>query len=381
MKFLQDPIPVDLFVLMLSIFSLTVLIQLYYILIIQRKLAFFNSNQAKSTKTSSALPVSIIIAARNESDNLFKNLPHILGQAYPEFEVIVVNHQSIDNSKDILDVFSKQYSNLKIVELPQDKHLRAGKKLPLTIGIKAAQYEHLLFTDADCKPSSVHWLTKMSGSFSRSKQIILGYGPMTKTKGFLNKLIRFDTAWIGVSYLSLALNKRPYMGVGRNLAYSKTTFFAVNGFKSHYSIESGDDDLFIQEAAKKNNYSIQIDPETYMESPSKEKLSDWINQKARHYTTSVKYMFIKKLLLAIYPVSLILTWFSFVSLVLLGTNSLIICSIMAAFYGLKWWIQGRCLNKLQEKKFALFFPFWDLFYAFFIPVMFALAKNKKKPTW
>ena len=215
MKFLQDHIPLDLFLLTFSIFSLTLLIQLYYILIIHRKLAFFNSNQAKTTKTSSALPVSVIIAARNESDNLFKNLPHILGQAYPEFEVIIVNHQSIDNSKEILDAFSKQYSNLKIVELAQDKHLRAGKKLPLTIGIKAAQYEQLLFTDADCKPSSVHWLTKMSGRFSRSKQIILGYGPMSKTNGFLNKLIRFDTAWIGVSYLSLALNKTPYMGVGR----------------------------------------------------------------------------------------------------------------------------------------------------------------------
>jgi hypothetical protein len=171
------------------------------------------------------------------------------------------------------------------------------------------------------------------------------------------------------------------MGVGRNLAYSKSTFFGVNGFKSHYSIASGDDDLFIQEAAVKNNYSIQIHPDSYMESPSKESLSDWISQKSRHYSTSTKYKFIKKLLLAIYPVSLILTWFSFVSLVLLGDNSLIISLIMVAFYVLKWWIQGRCLNKLQEKKFALFFPFWDLFYALFIPVMFALAKNKKKATW
>ena len=378
MKFLQEHIQAYFFILTLSVFIITMIIQLYYVLIIHRKLAFFNSNNLTPI---SKLPLSVIIAARNESNNLFKNLPLILEQSYSEFEVIVVNHQSIDNSKEVLDAFSKQYSNLKIVEIAQDKHLRAGKKLPLTLGIKAAQFEHLLFTDADCKPASIHWLTKMSLNFSSTKQLILGYGPLAKTKGFLNNLIRFDTAWIGVSYLSMALNKSPYMGVGRNLAYSKSTFFGVNGFKSHYSIASGDDDLFIQEAAVKNNYSIQIHPDSYMESPSKESLSDWISQKSRHYSTSTKYKFIKKLLLAIYPESLILTWFSFVSLVLLGDNSLIISLIMVAFYVLKWWIQGRCLNKLQEKKFALFFPFWDLFYALFIPVMFALAKNKKKATW
>tara|TARA_B100001287_G_scaffold276630_1_gene288350 strand:- start:11554 stop:12615 length:1062 start_codon:yes stop_codon:yes gene_type:complete len=352
--------------------------QLYFTLKIHRKLAFLKLRKSKKQRNT---PVSIIIAARNESDNLFENLPKILEQKYSLFEVIVVNNQSIDDSKDVLKALSKQYKNLKVIELANNKHTSTGKKLPLTIGIKAAQYEHLIFTDADCEPNSNKWIKNMAAQFDKGKDIILGYGPMMQSKGMVNKLMRFDTAWIGLNYLSMALNKTPYMGVGRNLAYTKSAFFAVNGFKSHYSIASGDDDLFIQEAVKKNNYAIEISPETFMYSPAKEKINDWIKQKSRHYTTVPKYPFIKKLLLAIYPISLFLTWICFVSLVKLSYCTLYLTTAMVILYGLKWWIGARCLIKLKEKKLALFFPFWDLFYAVFIPILFVIAKNKKNATW
>lgn len=378
MNYLHQHIGPNIILLFTGVFVITLIIQLYFILNIHRRLAFFKP--AKSTEPIN-IPISIIIAARNESENLFKNLPKILEQKYSHFEVIIVNHQSIDNSKDILEAFSKQYKNLKIVELAKDKHIRPGKKLPLTIGIKAAQYEHLIFTDADCEPNSNQWIENMAAQFNKGKDIVLGYGPMIKSKGILNKLVRFDTAWIGLNYLSMALNNAPFMGVGRNLAYTKSAFFAVNGFKSHYSIASGDDDLFIQEAVKNNNYSIEISPETSMYSPAKENMNDWIKQKSRHYTTAPKYPFIKKLLLAIYPVSLILTWICFVSLVQLSYHELYLTVSMFVLYILKWWIGARCLIKLEEKKLALFFPFWDLFYAAFIPILFVIAKNKKNATW
>jgi cellulose synthase/poly-beta-1,6-N-acetylglucosamine synthase-like glycosyltransferase len=354
------------------------MIQLYYVFYVFLKLAFFKKASKINTEI---IPISVIICARNESDQLFLNLPKILEQNYAEFEVIVVNHQSIDNSKEILEALSKQYSKLKIVEIQNNKHLRAGKKLPLTIGIKAAKYEHMLFTDADCIPSSSMWIHHMSSKFN-SKNIILGYGPLNTHPGFLNKLIRYDTAWIGINYLSMALHKRPYMGVGRNVAYTQDTFFNTNGFKSHYSIASGDDDLFIQEATKnKENYTVQIDPESYMFSPAKRTLQEWIKQKSRHFSTTPKYKFIKKLLLAIYPISLILAWISFVSLILQEVYTFYIVAAMFLLYAIKWLIQGKCLLQLQEKKFALFFPFWDMFYALFIPLLYTVAKNKKNATW
>ena len=177
MNYLHQHIGPNIILLFTGVFVITLIIQLYFILNIHRRLAFFKP--AKSTEPIN-IPISIIIAARNESENLFKNLPKILEQKYSHFEVIIVNHQSIDNSKDILEAFSKQYKNLKIVELAKDKHIRPGKKLPLTIGIKAAQYEHLIFTDADCEPNSNQWIENMAAQFNKGKDIVLGYGPRIK---------------------------------------------------------------------------------------------------------------------------------------------------------------------------------------------------------
>jgi glycosyltransferase involved in cell wall biosynthesis len=369
----------SIFTIFFSVFIFFLLLQFFYVTFIHAKFAFFQEITTDSSHT--LLPISIIIAARNESDNLYENLPAILTQDYPEFEVIVVNNQSIDDSGWLLTAFSRQYANLRIVELGRNRHLRPGKKLPITLGVKAAKYEHLLFTDADCKPSSNQWIRQMSSGFLTTKQIVIGYGPYFKEKGFLNRLIRFDTAWIGVNYFSMALAKLPYMGVGRNLAYTKKVFESVNGFKSHYALPSGDDDLFIQQAAKKSNYTININPETYCYSSAAPTWSRWIRQKTRHYSTSSRYQVIKKSLLGIYPVSLIIMWFSFVPL-LFNENFRISSTILFSLILLyKWLVQGRCLSRLKEKGFVRYFLFWDLFYALLMPVLYYISERQKYYKW
>lgn len=361
------------------VFCSFVLIQFLYVFFIHRKLAFYKEVPAPTEPKLP--PVSIIIAARNESDNLYENLPSILSQDYPEFEVIVVNNQSIDDSGWLLTAFCQQFPNLRVVELGRNKHLRPGKKLPITLAIKAAKYEHFVLTDADCKPTSSNWLRLMASKFNDQKQIVIGYGPFTKSKGIINKIIRFDTAWIGVSYLSMALAKLPYMGVGRNIAYTKSVFNSVNGFKSHYSIPSGDDDLFIQEAAKKNNYTIQIDADSHCYSPAAPSWSRWVYQKSRHYSTSSRYKKFKKFLLGIYPLTLILMWISVIPLFFFKEMIFISSCIFLVIILFKWWIQGRCLNQLKEHKFARFFPFWDLFYALLIPILYYISERKKYYKW
>ena len=229
------------------IFAGLVLIQLIYTIVFFGRLAF----RKPAAKNPQLPPVSIVIAARNESDNLFENLPKILDQYYPaEFEVVVVNHQSIDDSKYLLDALQRSYPHLVVMEVERSKHLKASKKLPLTLGIKKARFEHLILTDADCSPSSDHWLVRMAEQFSEQKQLVLGYGPYKPEPGLLNKVIRFDTTMIAVHYFSMAINGMPYMGVGRNMAYTKTLFNSVKGFKSHYALASGDDDLFVQQTTE-----------------------------------------------------------------------------------------------------------------------------------
>lgn len=354
-------------------------IQLFFVFFIQSRLAFFKNKEA--VPTENLPPLSVIIAARNESDNLYDNLPMILEQDYPNFEVIIINNQSDDESAWLLAAFARQFPNLHVVEIHRNKHLRRGKKLAITLGIRAAKYEHIVLTDADCVPTSTHWLRHMATSFSREKQIVLGYGPFKKEKGFVNRLIRFDAAWIGVSYLSMALARLPYMGVGRNLAYTKSVFNEVRGFKSHYSIPSGDDDLFIQEAAKNRNYTIQIHPDSYCLSPAAESWTRWKYQKSRHYSTSGRYRFFKKLLLGMYPSSLLMWYICFV-LTLFKLDFIIVSSVIFLLvFILKWWIQGRCLTRLNEKKFARYFPFWDVFYALIIPFLFYFSERQKLNRW
>lgn len=326
-------------------------------------------------------PVSVIIAARNEADNLFENLPLILEQDYPEFEVIVINHQSIDDSSPLLLAYQRQYPHLHIIEIPRNQHLRSGKKLPITLGVKGAQYEHLLLTDADCKPHGKNWIRSMASRFIAGKEIVLGYGPYIKRKGFLNRVIRFDTAWIGMSYLSMALSRMPYMGVGRNMAYTKEVFIHVHGFKSHYSLPSGDDDLFIQEAAQKRNYTINVEKASNAYSEGSETWGAWIRQKTRHYTTSSKYNVIKKWLLGIYPLTLLLMLLSFVILMFSTEFRWITLAIFGLVLIIKWWIQGKCFLKLGEKGFVKFLPLWDLFYALLMPVIFFSGEKKPKNKW
>ena len=355
------------------------IIQIVYVLFIHGKLCLFKN---KKTEGKPQLPpVSVIISARNESDNLYENLPKILEQDYPNFEVIVVNHQSIDDSYTILNAYSQQYPNLRIIELEKSQHLKPGKKLPLTIGIKGAKNEHLIFADADCKPASNQWLKHMCSEFNEAKKIVLGYGPYIRRKGLLNRIIRFDTAWIAMNYLSMSLAKQTYMGVGRNLGYTKSAFNSVSGFKSHYSISSGDDDLFIQECSNKENTSINIEPETFCYSEACSSWGAWYIQKTRHFTTSGKYKVFKKALLGIYPLSLLILTITFVSLLFNEDFRLFSLISFGTVVLIKWIIQGICFNKLLEKSFIGFLPIYDLLYAILLPILFYTTDKNEIKKW
>lgn len=325
--------------------------------------------------------VSIIIAARNESENLLNNLPAILEQDYPHFEVIVVNHQSIDDSKFILHTLKERYSNLRVIEMERNAHQKIGKKLPLSIGIKGARYDHFLFTDADCVPTSNQWLQKMANQFSDKKEIVLGYGPYLKQKGLLNAIIRYDTAWIGMNYLGSAKSGIPYMGVGRNLGYTKNIYNAVDGFRSHYSVVSGDDDLFVQEAAKNNNYSICIDPDTFCYSEPKKTWDEWVIQKSRHFSTSKHYKVFKKWMLGIYPMSLLILLISFVTLLFNEQLRWWGLSIFTFVVAVKWIVQGKVYLKLKEKSFIPFLPFVEIGYFLLLPYLFYSVDGKRKGRW
>jgi len=361
-------------------FGLSLLIQLFFYLFYYSRIIFYRNKPSQKQERE---PVSIIICARNEEDNLEKNLPSILNQDYPDYEVIVVNDCSEDESEFVLERFQKKYKHLKTTTIKQDEKFYHSKKLALTIGIKAAKNDLLLLTDADCIAKSNKWVEKMQNNFTEKTEITLAYGGYNREKKIINNLIRFDTLFIAIQYLTFALARKSYMGVGRNLAYRKSLFFKHKGFASHNHIESGDDDLFINQAATKKNTTIEISKESITLSKAESSFSGWFKQKKRHTSTGKLYrfgtkwrLFLENTSRVFYYVLFILSliWFKEIYIYILGA------------FGLRMLLQliiyKVAMRRLGEKN--LFLP--SLLYDFIMPYLsfsFILAHyfTSKRNKW
>ena len=331
----------------------------------------------KKNNSSFNKPISIIICAKNELNNLKNNLQFILDQNYSNFEVIVVNDQSSDDSINFLNKLAKKNKHLVIVEIDDFVKTTLGKKFALTLGIKTAKNEYLILTDADCIPDSKNWIKKMSSNFNRAN-IILGYGSYKKEKSLLNKIIRYDTFSIAQQYLSFALANQTYMGVGRNLAYKKSLFFSNKGFASHINIASGDDDLFIQEIANNSTVTIELSNEAHTTSNTIKSWKDWIYQKRRHISTAPLYKIKFKILLSIYPISQLLFLLSIILLFILKSNINYIIILLSIKLMFSYIINYITMRKLKVYDLYWLHPLYEVLHIL-IQVNFVLLNLFKKP--
>jgi glycosyltransferase involved in cell wall biosynthesis len=338
-------------------------IQLFYYLFFFARLAIYKKPRKKMNIEQ---PISVVICARDEAHNLAINLPGVLVQEYnTTHEVVLVNDNSEDETKYLLEEFKKSFKNLNPVLLSQEAKMINGKKFPLSIGIKSAKNETLLLTDADCIPASEHWMRLMQDGYDEGIEIVLGYGAYKKKPGLINKLIRFETFQTALQYFSYALAGLPYMGVGRNLSYKKEVFMRNKGFSSINQMPSGDDDLFINQVANKHNTAIVIDKDAHTLSEPKTTLHDWMNQKYRHYTTSKYYKLSHATLLAFYAISQFLVYPLLIT-ALVFTKEYI---LLASLWGARLLIQGtilrstmKKLNELDLWPWFILFDFWSIFY-------------------
>ncbi len=360
------------------VFCVVTAIQIFYYLLLFRRLAFYKA----PIKTSSiSQPVSVIICARDEAANLAKNLPGILVQDYKTtHEIIVVNDNSTDETKYIIDEYKRSFKNLINIELTQEAKLIMGKKFPLSMGIKSAKYETLILTDADCVPASEFWVQQVQDAYNEDIEIVLGYGAYHKYAGILNKLIRFETFHSALQYFSYALAGMPYMGVGRNLSYKREVFMRSKGFSSINMIPSGDDDLFINKVATKKNTAIMIDPASHTLSEPRKSWNDWMRQKYRHYTTSKYYKPKHKFWLGLYSLSLGLLYPLFAASILLY-----IWWVALAVLGFKLIIQGiilkKTMKKLNENDLWPYFILLDIWMFFYYIITLPAIFKKPKQKW
>lgn len=360
-------------------------IQLFYYLFFFSRLAFYDVGKLEDDRQVFC-DLSVILCAKDEESNLRKNLPVVLQQRYhdaqlaPRYEVIVVNDNSEDDSTHYLRSIQPGYPHFRSIDLKQEAKGIPGKKYPLTVGIKGARFDNLVLTDADCRPAGVHWLQKMSLGFSPGKEIVLGYGAYERKPGLLNKVIRFETYFSALQYLSFALAGLPYMGVGRNLAYSKDLFFRSKGFLAHQGIPSGDDDLFINKAASSRNTSVVVHPDAITYSEPKTSWNAWKRQKSRHLSTGSYYRPLHKFLLGLFSLSLSL-YLPFAVLALLYPHYIYITlGLIGLQLVVRIAVHKLSLSKLRERDL-----FWwslvleclmPLYYLVFTPALFRKPKMR-----
>jgi poly-beta-1,6-N-acetyl-D-glucosamine synthase len=351
--------PLILFVLF--VFILAAAIQLFYYLY------FYLSvyNYIPEDPTLHEMPVSVIICARDEAENLRNFLPSVLEQKYSDYEVIVVNDCSEDNSYEILGNLQEKYPHLKVSTLNKDPKFSHNKKFAQFIGIKAAKNEILLFTDADCRPESGKWLEGMTKHFNEKTSFVLGYGGFLKKDGILNRYIRYDSITIAMQYLGMAIKGIPYMGVGRNLAYRRSVFFENKGFGIHNHVVSGDDDLFVNVNASGNNTSIEFRSDTHTRSVPCARFEEWFAQKKRHLSTARYYKRKDKILLTAEPASRILFYASMVVLLIYTS----IWPYILAVFIIRLTTQIYVLKLIQQKLNETGMVVYSLLFDIFSPLM------------
>lgn len=344
-------------ILIYYFFIFIVAVQILYYLGVFAKFAF-----AKPQKiTPKKIPITVIVCAKNEEENVANFIPLLAEQNYPDFEIVLIDDASSDSTLEIFEGFEKQYPNIRLVKVKNNEAFWGNKKYAMTLGIKAAKKEYLLFTDADCYPISKDWILAMSSQFTMQKTIVLGYGKYEKVdKSFLNKIIRFETLLTAIQYFSWAKSGHPYMGVGRNLAYKKEEFFNVNGFISHIQVRSGDDDLFINQASNAKNTTIAYTPESITLSKPKTNYKDWLIQKRRHVATANYYKTFDKFQLGLFYCSQLLFLILPILLLSFKFEWIIVTSLIGFRYLITWIVIGFSANKLKEQDVVYWYPIIEL---------------------
>ena len=360
------------YILLGSLLLLFVLQMYFYIRYLAAPARKMRRDKIANDQMVNAPGVSVILAAHNESYNLSQYLQALLSQDYPLYEVIVVDDGSEDSTRDVVERYMTSDPRLKMSFVPYGARVRSTKKLAITLAAKAAKYDYLLLTDADCVPESSHWISEMMSGFQLSTvnsqlstDIVLGFGAYFMHKSHLNRLIQFDTLFNGLHYLGAALCGHPYMGVGRNLAYKKSLFFESGGFSHLMTTRAGDDDLFVNHVATRTNTSVVISRESLTWSPSKRTFKEWWQQKRRHLSVSPQYRTSTKCRLAFEPLTRGLFYVALIGALVyyfLCTSYIVPLYIALGLFLLRWIVQTVILNtsarRLGLKSFNMCSILW-----------------------
>lgn len=361
---------------LLNIFFAVAGIQLIYLTIYLVALS-----KSANQKPPQVLPVSVIVCAHDEEQNLKELIPLLLDQSHPEFEIVVVDDRSNDGTFDLLLKETAKDHRLRMVHVNRTPPVFNAKKYALTLGIKAAKYEWILLTDADCRPNSRNWIGSIAKHFGETTQFVLGFSPYQYKPGFLNAFIRFETLISGIQYISFALLGIPYMGVGRNLAYRRSQFLEVKGFNNFLKVTGGDDDLYVNQHARKTNTAVCLGEESFVTSFPKTTFRSFFTQKIRHLSVGKHYRFGHRMMLGLFTLTWLLTWFIGVPLAFFSDLRYVVVAVLVLRILWMTFTVNAASKKLGQKFEWWTVPLLDFIYAFYYLVTGMLTLVTKKVRW
>ncbi len=364
-------------IIVFGVFTAVAIIQVLFYSLIFGKLAYSRDPHYEPDEYP---PVSVVICAKNEAENLKKNLKVVLIQNYPDFEVIIVNDQSTDNTIEVLAEYFDRNENLRLFNIKPGEKPLPGKKFALKTGIENAKNDIIVVTDADCKPVSAHWLEHLVGSYLSDTDFVLGYSPFYKAPTLLNKLARYENVMTAMQYLSFAKVGMPYMGVGRNMSFRKSLFEGWD-HKSGKNISSGDDDLFVNALARAKNTELCLHKDSFTYSEAKNTWSEWIRQKTRHVSSGNHYKLYHKFVLFLFALSNFLFYTTFIVLCIKTFILPIVLLSLALVLFTKYVVTAKINNKLQQNDLSKWFGIMDPLYIVYLLFIFILTIFRPNPEW
>ncbi len=358
------------------VFALITFLELLYYYILYARFAF--KKPSKDPRESDEMPpVSVIMVVRDAAAVLLKTLPRLLNQHYPCFELVIVNDKSQDDTKLLLLEYQQQYDNIHIVNLDTAKTSVRGNKYAMSIGVRCAKYDNIVFTDAECAPSSVHWLEQMAGRFTDRTHIVLGYSTYLKRKNPFNRLLHFDTMFSAMQYFSLALAHSTYRGDHKNIGFTKELFYSQKGFAAHNHLVYGDEDIFISKAGKKCHTAITYSPDSHTVLQRPAQYSYWVHHKEGLLYTRKYNTFKNKFLLNVYSYINLLFYVSLVFAVLFTMHNVVAVSIVVSIAFLRilsmYLVLGFSAKRLNEKQIIPALLVYDLIFSILNPLYWISA--------
>ena len=339
------------------IFLVATVVQLLYHVLIFIRIWFYKESEHFNYE-----PVSVIVSSKNQLDDLRSNLIYFLDQEYPKFEVIVINDASSDGTDDYLEELQKKYDYLKVVTntIQENDRFNKGKKFGITLAIKSATHDNLLFSDADSYPSSTQWIKKMQASVSSKNQIVLAYSRLEKRKGLFNRLLRYESLYEGLLSFSCSLCGFPLLAQRRNIAYNRGLFFSINGFFSHLNLSRGEAKLFVDEASNSRNTAVCLSADAMTLSNKQKSYLEWFYHKRSYFHLVKRLRFSSLLILGMNFFSQLIFWLLIPILLIYQINTKWVLLAFSLRFCMQYIVYWKMCKFTNEYGLLWFLPLYEI---------------------